>query len=135
MRVRPATRDDLAAVMGVLDAAMLEVDAATVERWIDAGDEGAVLVAVEDSRVLAACALDAHEAAHPDARDGTAHVDAIAVRRRRRDQGVGSALVEAAADRWSRLTAEFDADLRPFYESLGFEVEPVGDGRYRGVRE
>lgn len=128
MRVRPATPDELAAVMGVLDAAVLEVDAATVERRI-AGDEGngAVLVAEQEGRVLGACVLDA--------RDEARYIDAIAVRRRRRDQGVGTALVEAAADRWPRLVAEFDADLRPFYESLGFRVEPVGDGRFRGVRE
>ena len=43
--------------------------------------------------------------------------------------------VDAAAEQWPRLTAEFDAEIQPFYASLGFEIEPVGDGRYRGVRE
>jgi len=33
---------------------------------------------------------------------------AVAVRRRRRDQGIGSALVEAAGDRREELVAEFD---------------------------
>jgi len=63
------------------------------------------------------------------------HVDAVAVRRRRRGQGIGTALVEAAADRRDRLTAEFDADLRTFYEGLGFVVEETDEpGRLRGVR-
>ena len=33
---------------------------------------------------------------------------AVAVRRRRRGQGIGSALVEAAGDRREELVAEFD---------------------------
>jgi GNAT superfamily N-acetyltransferase len=140
--------------MGILDAAMLDVDAATVERRIE---EDAVLVAAENGRggatersegvspngragseatrerVLGACTLDVQ--GDGGGRDDTAHIDAIAVRRRRRDQGVGSALVQAAAERWPRLTAEFDADHRPFYESLGFDVRVVGGGRFRGVLE
>ena len=51
------------------------------------------------------------------------HVDAVAVRRARRGRGIGTALVEAAVDRRGRLTADFDSCVRPFYESLGFEVE------------
>ncbi|WP_276279906.1 GNAT family N-acetyltransferase [Halorussus caseinilyticus] len=122
--VREATRDDRLGVRRVLDAAMLEVRANLGERT-DAGD---VLVASEgdDAPVLGALVLLA-----PD--DG-AHVDAVAVRRARRGQGVGSALVRAAAERRGRLTAEFDPSVRPFYESLGFEITPVeGDGdRLRG---
>jgi len=34
------------------------------------------------------------------------------------------------------FTATFDADLRPFYEGLGFAVEPAEEpGRLWGVRE
>ena len=58
---------------------------------------------------------------------------AVAVRPGRRGQGVGTALVEAAADRRERLTAGFDPGVRPFYESLGFEIE-CDDGRCQGVR-
>ena len=126
--VRPATEDDLPAVMNVLDAAMLELDASTVRDRIDGGDGGGgVLVAVADERVLGACVVDPSDA------DG-GHVEAIAVRPGRRAQGIGSALVEAAADRWGPLAADFDEDVRPFYESLGFEVERVGEGRLRGHR-
>jgi GNAT superfamily N-acetyltransferase len=56
----------------------------------------------------------------------------VATRRRHRDRGVGSALIAAALERRGRLVAEFDPDVRPFYESVGFDVEPVGDGRLRG---
>lgn len=119
MHVRPANQDELPAVMGVLDAAMLDVDPASVaERTPEA-----VLVAVEDDRVLGALVLDGQE------------VEAIAVRRRRRGQGIGAALIEAAADRRGVLTAEFDADVRPFYESLGFEVDRAGDERFCGRRD
>lgn len=107
--------------MNVLDAAMLDVDAGDVEVRID---HGTVLVTVADGRVLGACVVS------PDGSGG--HVEAIAVRPGRRARGVGSAMVAEAASRWGELTAEFDAGVRPFYESLGFDTEPVGEGRFRG---
>lgn len=124
MAVREATDDDLLEVVSVLDAALLDLGASAVGRRIDAGT---VLVAVEEGRVLGACVCVRRE-------DGV-HVEAIAVRQARRDQGIGSALLDAAAERWGRLTANFDAHVRPFYESLGFAVEDGPGGRYRGVLE
>jgi GNAT superfamily N-acetyltransferase len=112
---------------------------------IEAGD---VLVAIDgdDSPVLGALVLGPRQCGgHGGARDegasadvaASAHVDAIAVRRARRGRGVGTALVRTASERHPRLTAEFDADVRPFYESLGFEVEAVSGekGRFRGRYE
>jgi GNAT superfamily N-acetyltransferase len=78
-------------------------------------------VAAADGRIVGALVLDGE------------HVAAVAVRPGRRGQGVGTALVEAAAARRDRLTADFDSGVRPFYESLGFDVER-SDGRCRGVR-
>lgn len=61
------------------------------------------------------------------------HIEAIAVQRRRRGQGIGSALIAAAAERWRPLSADLDADVRPFYENAGFEITVrEEDGRYRG---
>ncbi|MFC7140148.1 GNAT family N-acetyltransferase [Halosimplex aquaticum] len=128
--VRPATPDDLSSVLGVLDAGALETDADRVRASIDCGD---AFVAVRDGTAdsddgsagegvaLGALVLDGDEIA------------AVAVRRRRRGQGIGSALVAAAADRRDRLVAEFDGNVRPFYEGLEFEVMPVdGSERFRG---
>ena len=112
MEVRRAA-DETAAVRGILDAAMLRIEDAALE-------EGTTLVAVE-GRLLGALVLDGEE------------IVAVAVRPGRRGQGVGTALVEAAAARRERLTAGFDPGVRPFYESLGFEIE-CDDGRCRGVR-
>jgi GNAT superfamily N-acetyltransferase len=109
--VRPGERG---AALNVLDAAMLETDRV---------DEGTLLVAVDEGSVVGALVLVGER------------VDAVAVRRRRRGQGVGSALVELASERREQLVAEFDAGVRPFYESLGFAVQSVGEGRLRGVRE
>ena len=121
VRVRPATVDDLPAVMTVFDAAVLETDVETGRRAIGADD---VLVAVSGERVLGALLLVGDE------------IEAVAVRRNRRDQGIGTALVAAATERRDRLVAEFDARVRPFYESLGFTIEPADEtGRYRGGRE
>lgn len=121
IRVRPADPGERAAVANVIDGAALALDHDRLESALSAGD---VLVAeVEGGSVLGALVLDGRE------------VRAVAVRRDRRDRGVGTALVEAAADRRERLVAEFDADVRPFWASLGFAIEPAGEpGRYRGVR-
>lgn len=131
MDVRVADADDLPAVATVLDAAMLATD--DLPARVAAGD---VLVAGEEERVLGAVVLEPPELmpAWARQRGADAHVGAIAVRRRRRDQGVGTALVEAATAR-GRLTAAFDADLRPFYEGSGFAVEPSDDDRLRGIRD
>jgi GNAT superfamily N-acetyltransferase len=117
VRVREARPDERAAVMNVLDGAMLDVPLGRVT-----SDGTTTLVACVDDRVLGALVLDGDR------------VTAVAVRRARRDQGIGTALVEAAADRRERLVAAFDADVRPFWESLGFAVEPAEEpNRYRGV--
>lgn len=107
--------------MRVLDGAMLDADSALVERRIDAGG---VLVAVDGGRVVGALLTTP--------RAEGAHIEAIAVRRARRDAGIGSRLVEAAAERWRPLTADFRPGVEPFYDSLGFDIETEGD-RYRGT--
>lgn len=112
MDVGPVRDDERVAARGILDAAMLEVDEGAL------GD-GTLLVAREEGRILGALLLAGSE------------VVAVAVRPKRRGQSVGSALVRAAASRREELHAEFDPDVRPFYESLGFEVECDG-GRCRG---
>ena len=119
VRTRPGRPADHIAVMGVLDAAMLAVDAGTVRERLADGD---VVLAVDGDRLLGALVLDGRE------------VEAVAVRPGRRGTGIGTALVEAALDRRGGLVAEFDARVRPFYRAMGFEIEPIGDGRYRGLR-
>lgn len=121
VNVREATSRDELGVRQVLDGAMLEVDDGLLERRLAAGS---VLVAEAERRVLGALVAVPRE-------DG-AHVEAVAVRRRRRAQGIGSDLLERAAERWRPLTANFDPGVRPFYESLGFDVRERGNGRYRG---
>ncbi|WP_256393173.1 GNAT family N-acetyltransferase [Natronoarchaeum rubrum] len=123
--VRPATADDRLAVRRLLDAAVLAVD--DVDERLAAGD---VLVAVADGRVVGTVVLSPRESRG-------VRVAAIAVRRRRRGRGVGTALIERARENHGRLTAEFDADVRAFYESLGFTIEPATDEneRFEGVLE
>jgi GNAT superfamily N-acetyltransferase len=113
--VRAARSDEEATVRSICNAAMLEMPEAAL-------GEGTVLVAVDDGRILGALVLDGEE------------IEAVAVRPGRRGQGIGSTLVEAAADRRAELTAGFDPGVRPFYEKLGFEVE-CEEGRCRGGLE
>ena len=125
--VEPATPDDRLDVLRILDAAMLETDAATVEDRTAAGD---VLVA---RSARTGGVVGALVAVRPDS--DRLHVDAVAVRRARRGGGIGSALVAAAVRRGACdpavavVTAAFDADLRAFYEGLGFAVRPAGAPR------
>jgi len=154
--VREATVDDRVGVRRVLDAAMLDVRADLGER-IAAGDALVASepdreetadrdeAAVRDAPILGALVLvpdderSGDAAAHADtARIDAAHIDAVAVRRARRGQGIGTALVRAAAEDHDRLTAAFDPGVRPFYDALDFSTSPVeGDsdrlrGRYDG---
>lgn len=132
-RVQRATSDDALAVRRLVDGALLEVG--DVESRIDDGD---VLVATEPRsvgtgetrRVLGAVVLETPVRGETKG----AHVAAIAVHRRHRGRGIGTDLLEAALEQAGVLTANFDADVRPFYESLGFDVESIAKGRYRGVK-
>lgn len=131
--VREATPADLIPVLNVLDAAMLDTE--RVEGSLADGD---ALIAVEEGRVLGALVLvgdgvDVGEATSSGERNTARLVDAVAVRRSRRGRGIGSALVNAAARR-TDLVAEFDGRNRPFYRSLGFEIERIGPDRFRGRR-
>lgn len=119
--VRPATDADLPDVLNVLDGAALETDYDQVRERVACDD---VLVAVptgNDEPVVGVCVL-AGEA-----------MLAIAVRRRRRDRGIGRALLSAAASGRSRLVAECDPDVAPFYEAVGFDVRRLAEGRLVGV--
>lgn len=115
--VRVAREADALDVVRLLDAALLDVEA--VGERVAAGD---VLVRTVDGTVVGALVLDG------------AHVEAVAVRRERRDRGHGRALVRAARARRGPLTATFRPGVRAFYESLGFDIErDAGDGdRLRG---
>ena len=121
--VESATTADRLDVLRVLDAAMLETDASTVDDRIAAGD---ALVARSERTDGVVGAL---VAVRPDS--DRLHVDAVAVRRPRRGRGVGSALVAAAVRRGESapaveaVTAAFDAELRAFYAALGFAVRPA----------
>ncbi|WP_222915523.1 GNAT family N-acetyltransferase [Natrinema sp. SYSU A 869] len=135
MFVRTATADDTLEVRRILDAALLEPG--DVERRIGdsdvfvAGDRRGGSEPTGDAggseRILGTAVLEPLES------EPGAHVGAIGVRRRHRGQGIGSALIDRALEREGRLTVRFDDGVRPFYERLGFSIEPIDDQRHRGV--
>lgn len=147
--VRTAEPKDHLGVLRVIDGGNLESDATTVERRID---RGMVLVAVDDGHIVGALVAVPRPAGHEDERiapdpgrrlDGDdasvaeeagAHVEAVAVRLRRRGQGIGTALMRDAAERWRPLTADFYPGLSGFYEKLDFDIERR-EGQFRGVLE
>ena len=119
VELRRGDSDDVVGAMRVLQGALLDIDGSTVR---DAAPAGELLLATERDWVVGALVL----------RDG--HVEGVAVRRERRGQGIGSALVEAAVlDEGSTVTADFRAGVREFWKNLGFEVEQDGS-RFWGIR-
>lgn len=123
MRIRQAVDDDLLGAMNVLDGANLAISKETVDRRIETGD---VLVASESvvSGVLVS-----------DSKPDGVHVDALAVRGGRRDQGIGRRLLHAASARWGIVSASFDPVLKDFYRSVGFEIRSVGERCYGELPE
>jgi ribosomal protein S18 acetylase RimI-like enzyme len=124
-----ADREDWIGVMNVLDSALLDVDASEVRERIVA-DAVFVAQASGSERVRGALVL----AEADDQESGSEiEIEAIAVRRRYRDRGIGSTLIDRARRETNRvLVAAFDERVRPFYAALGFRVAPIGDDRYRG---
>lgn len=141
--VREATGDDADSVVRLLDAAMLEFDRERARQRVDTGD---ILVAVvrghsreerrtggdsgsDDDRVVGACVLGTDPT-------GATEIEQIAVHRSRRGRGIGTALVDAATTRVDGpLVARFRDDVRPFYESLGFEIDTVAGGETPSATE
>jgi len=125
MDVRTATADDLVDICNVLDGALLEVEMSTL---LSAIDDESVLLAVTsgehtDERVVGVLVLVENE------------IVALAIRRRRRGQGIGTTLVEAAGENDRTLRAAFDERVRPFWESLGFRSTAIeGSERFEARR-
>jgi GNAT superfamily N-acetyltransferase len=112
--IRKAHEDEYGDVMRVLESALLEVDPDEVR---EALTSGGVLVVVSNGCCRGVLFVDGRR------------IEAIAVTRTHRAKGIGSGLIERAAKRGS-LTAEFRPEVRPFYESLGFEIECDGERCY-----
>lgn len=118
--VRKAGPADRPGARNVVDGADLTLDPTVLEGALAAGD---AYVAVSDAGVVLGALVCDEE-----------RIAAVAARPGRRGQGIGTALVEAAAADHERLVAEFDPAVRPFWESLDFDIERLASGRLRGVR-
>jgi GNAT superfamily N-acetyltransferase len=112
--VREGRSDEHVAVMRLFEGALLDVDAETVAAGL-AADGLLVAEPADRERIVGAMLVDG------------GHVRAVAVHPNWRRRGVGTALVATAAERFGRLTADFDPRIRGFYESLGFEVSRCDD--------
>jgi len=137
LSLRRAGPDDRLAVVRLFDAGLLETDPDRLRRQLDA-TAGFVLLGTIDERPVGAIAVDLASGDNSEEVDTAepARITAIAVRRRRRDRGIGRQLVDAAAEQVAPrpLAATFDERVRPFYRACGFEIEPH-EGRLRGCRQ
>jgi GNAT superfamily N-acetyltransferase len=113
VRVREAKGADELGVRRVLDAAMLD---------FSYEDADVRLVVESEGNVLGALLASEHE------HGGGAHIEAVAVRKSRRAEGVGTELVEALGSEYAPVTADCRPDIEAFYESLGFRTTE-SDGR------
>lgn len=131
--IREATPADRVDVARVLDGALLDVDELGSRL-----SEGRVLAATAGETVVGAIVLAPEGPTERVPLSGwpeATHVRAIAVRRKRRRNGIGAALIRAALRRWSPIVADFEADVRPFYESLGADCKVGTDGRHWALLE
>lgn len=120
MEITTATTDDRVTVRRIVDAAALSLAEVDLPTRLAAGE---VLLATEADRVRGT--LVARR------RDGDTVIRAVAVRRRARGQGIGSALVETALRRWGPLTARCDQSIWPFWRANGATVVTVDGDRYQ----
>ena len=118
IRIRTALPAEELAVRRLLDGAVLAYEG--LEERIAAGQ---VLVAIDDGTARGVLLWE----------PGASHtrIRALAVHPRHRRRGIATALVGSLEP---PLEARFDADLRPFYEHLGFIVSSTDGGRCRGVK-
>lgn len=133
--IRRADRTDRLAVARLFDGALLETDDDRLHRQL-AETDGFVLLATVDSQPVGAIALDSTpDDPHDESDEPPVRITAIAVRRRRRDRGIGRQLLRAAAAAVTPrpLTARFEERVRAFYRACGFEIEPR-NGRLWGIR-
>ena len=120
-RATPADRLD---IVRVLDTAMLQTDVSTLTERIAA--DAVICARFERTGAVVGAVVVTRPATD------TAHIDALAVRRARRGNGIGSALVDCAVaaartDRSvRRLTVGFDGSLRSLYTGCGFDIAEDG---------
>ena len=144
LSIRRGDPADRLAVVRLFDAAMLDTAADRLSQQLT-GTDGVVLIATRGETPVGAIALDyspasdkkrvAVDSTRVDDDTDLVRITAIAVRRRRRDRGIGRTLIEAAANHVTPrpLTARFDEEVQPFYRACGFEIDPRND-RYWGIR-
>lgn len=123
--IQIATPADRVAVSRVLDGALLECPDLQ-GRLAD----GTVLLARTDRTVVGAIVLDPagpEDPTPPDPWPVGSYVEAIAVRRKHRNRGIGTAILRAARRRWAPLIADFDERVQPFYELAAAECRQTKD--------
>ena len=133
--VRPADPDDHVDIMRLFDGALLETDPNRIRSQLT-GERGCLLVAERGGRPVAAVGLWTGPVDdRPTEWAEAVQITAIAVTTARRGQGVGRALIDAAAD-WAAprsLSATFDERVLDFYTACGFTIDERA-GRLWGVR-
>lgn len=121
-KIRTAKEAEIAEIASIFDAAALQTEIESLTTAIQSGD--ALVAARPTGPILGAIFLAGNQ------------ITAIAVRPGRRGQEIGTVLVDACAGRHDKLLARFDPSVRPFWESVGFEVKPLsGSERLQGVRQ
>ncbi len=114
VRIRPARTAEADAVIALLDQAMLSFDRRSIRDRIH---RESVLLATHREDLSGVVVL------------AGGHIEAIAVKPSRRDEGIGRALIEAVFDRSDRVTAGCHPQARAFYRALDFSLYTLPSGR------
>ncbi len=131
--IEPATTDDRIGVRRLLDAAALTVDAVDLPARLAAGDVW--VVRRQGAASLLGVAVMSTPARGPSWTCPTGgFVHAIAVRRRVRARGLGTALIRRVLEAYTLVTVTFATPVRPFWQQLGFVSTPTGPDRWWGYQ-
>lgn len=135
MVVRCAAPDEFPEVMSILEGALLEVCGDSVRSAIQSE---LVLVYVECDRILGVVVSQTGPVmlgGFEEEVDAEIHIEAIAVRPNRRNQGIGRELVEELLACYGSATVTFEENAKPFYQSLDVSILTTDDDAYLGVLE
>lgn len=135
MVVREAQSNELSSVMNVLDGAYLDIQTHVVQGAIQSGS---VFVFSESDRIVGVLVIRSDPDWCPQLQSQThasVHVEAVAVRRKRRNQGIGRALIGNILARYGSATVTFNEGVKPFYETLGVSILSARNKTYYGVLE
>lgn len=133
MGVRIAKPDEVPEIMSILEGGLLEVSSDEIRAAVQLE---LVRVYVDSTRIIGVVVTrPTHDWSSEEYPDAGIHIDAIAVRPNRRNQGIGRELIEEILACHDSATVTFEGHAKPFYRALNVSILKRENNTYLGVLE